>query len=83
LFRIDHAIVLKIFFFKENTCHIASGRAGNVIGGGDWADNRIIPDMMRAYKNSTTIGYKKSKFGKAMQHVLEPLFGYLKLGENY
>jgi CDP-glucose 4,6-dehydratase len=72
---------LKSFFAKENTCHIASGRAGNVIGGGDWAENRIIPDMMRGYKNSKASAIRNPDSVRPWQHVLEPLSGYLKLGE--
>lgn len=73
---------LKSFFSKENTCHIGSGRAGNVIGGGDWAENRIIPDMMRAYKNKTSSQVRNPNSVRPWQHVLEPISGYLKLGEK-
>jgi len=73
---------LKSFFSKENTCHIASGRAGNVIGAGDWAENRIIPDIMRGYKNSTASAVRNPDSVRPWQHVLEPVFGYLKLGEK-
>jgi CDP-glucose 4,6-dehydratase len=72
----------KSFFSKENTCHIASGRAGNVIGGGDWAENRIVPDMMRGYKNSSVTVIRNPDSVRPWQHVLEPLSGYLKLGEK-
>jgi CDP-glucose 4,6-dehydratase len=72
----------KSFFSKENTCHIASGRAGNVIGGGDWAENRIIPDMMRGYKNFSITVVRNPDSVRPWQHVLEPLSGYLKLGEK-
>ena len=73
---------LKSFFNKEGTCHIASGRAGNVIGGGDWADNRIIPDVMRAYKAGNASVIRNPDSVRPWQHVLEPLSGYLKLGEK-
>ena len=73
---------LKSFFSKPNTAHIASGRAGNVIGGGDWAENRIIPDIIRGYKNSTVTNIRNPNSVRPWQLVLEPVFGYLKLGEK-
>ncbi|MEO8760992.1 MAG: CDP-glucose 4,6-dehydratase [Bacteroidia bacterium] len=73
---------LKSFFAKENTANIASARAGNVIGGGDWADNRILPDMMRSYKNKDVSMIRNPQSVRPWQFVLEPLFGYLKLGEK-
>jgi len=73
---------IRSFFSKEGTCHVASGRAGNVIGGGDWAGNRIIPDMMRGYKNSAASAIRNPNSVRPWQHVLEPLSGYLKLGEK-
>ncbi|MHB8261235.1 MAG: CDP-glucose 4,6-dehydratase [Bacteroidia bacterium] len=72
---------LKSFFSKENTASIASARAGNVIGGGDWADNRILPDMMRSFKNKEVSIIRNPQSVRPWQFVLEPLFGYLKLGE--
>ncbi len=73
---------LKSFFSKGNTAHVASGRAGNVIGGGDWAENRIIPDMIRAYHSNKTSIIRNPNSVRPWQFVLEPLFGYLKLGEK-
>lgn len=73
---------IKSFFSKENTAHVASGRAGNVIGGGDWADNRIIPDMIRAYESNQTSSIRNPNSVRPWQFVLEPLFGYLKLAEK-
>ncbi|MBK7668972.1 MAG: CDP-glucose 4,6-dehydratase [Sphingobacteriaceae bacterium] len=73
---------IKSFFSKEGTAHIASGRAGNVIGGGDWADNRIIPDMIRAYQNSSDLVVRNPTSVRPWQFVLEPVFGYLRLGEK-
>lgn len=70
------------FFAKDNTAHIASARAGNVIGGGDWADNRIIPDMIRAYQNKSAAVVRNPASVRPWQFVLEPLSGYLKLGEK-
>ena len=73
---------IKSFFSKENTAHVASGRAGNVIGGGDWADNRIIPDIIRAYQNNETVTVRNPSSVRPWQFVLEPIFGYMKLAEK-
>lgn len=73
---------IKSFFTKNNTCHVASGRAGNVIGGGDWAENRIIPDLMRAYEKNETSTIRNPNSVRPWQFVLEPIFGYMKLGEK-
>ncbi len=73
---------IKSFFSKENTANVASARAGNVIGGGDWADNRIIPDMIKAYSAGLPSIIRNPNSVRPWQFVLEPLFGYLKLGEK-
>jgi CDP-glucose 4,6-dehydratase len=73
---------LKSFFSKKETAHVASGRAGNVIGGGDWAANRIIPDMMRGYKNSSVTSVRNPNSVRPWQHVLDCLYGYLQVGEK-
>ncbi len=59
---------------------IASVRAGNVIGGGDWAKDRIIPDCIRALENNKSIEIRNPKAIRPWEHVLEPLNGYLLLG---
>jgi len=59
---------------------IAVGRAGNVIGGGDWAKDRIIPDIVRALSNSQPVQVRNPAAVRPWQHVLEPLGGYLLLG---
>ncbi len=73
---------IKSFFSKDGTAHVASGRAGNVIGGGDWAENRIIPDMIRGLEKKQTTSVRNPQSVRPWQHVLEPVFGYLKLGEK-
>ncbi len=73
---------IKSFFTKENTCHVATGRAGNVIGGGDWAENRIIPDIIRAFQNNETSQIRNFNSVRPWQFVLEPVFGYMKLAEQ-
>lgn len=61
---------------------IASVRAGNVIGGGDWALDRIVPDFYRAYENQEVLEIRSPKANRPWQHVLEPLYGYLLLGQR-
>jgi CDP-glucose 4,6-dehydratase len=70
---------LESFFRKEGTCNIASARAGNVIGGGDWALDRIIPDYFRAYQKGQKLEIRNPYATRPWQHVLEPLSGYLNL----
>ena len=73
---------IESFFKKENKCGVSSVRAGNVIGGGDWSDNRLIPDCIRAlYKNKKII-LRNPNFSRPWQLVLEPLKGYLILAEK-
>jgi len=71
---------LESFFKLEGTCNIASARAGNVIGGGDWAADRIIPDYFRAVKKGEKLEIRNPYATRPWQHVLEPLSGYLNLG---
>ena len=67
------------FFNDASSANIASVRAGNVIGGGDWAENRIVPDCVRALEKNEPIIIRNPKAVRSWQHVLEPLSGYLKL----
>jgi CDP-glucose 4,6-dehydratase len=73
---------IKSFFTKEGTANIASVRAGNVVGGGDWAENRIIPDLIRAYQTNQTSNIRNPNSIRPWQFVLEPLSGYLSLAEK-
>lgn len=69
---------------SENNFSIATARAGNVIGGGDYSDNRIVPDFYRAYKSKKPITLRMPDAIRPWQHVLEPLYGYLMLAyKNY
>ncbi|MBN1613146.1 MAG: CDP-glucose 4,6-dehydratase, partial [Deltaproteobacteria bacterium] len=61
---------------------LASGRAGNVIGGGDWGEDRLIPDMMRAVSRREKVTIRNPQAVRPWQHVLEPLSGYLLLGQK-
>jgi len=68
-----------------NTKHqtlLASCRAGNVIGGGDWAQDRLIADIMKAVANKKTVEIRNPKATRPWQHVLEPLSGYLQIGQK-
>ena len=69
-------------FFKKDDCNIklAIGRAGNVIGGGDWATDRIVVDCMQAWSKDKLVEIRAPKATRPWQHVLEPLSGYLNLG---
>jgi len=69
-------------FFKEQGIHLASVRAGNVIGGGDWAEDRLIPDLLRAFDKSEILTVRSPNAIRPWQHVLEPLSGYLLLAER-
>lgn len=69
-------------FFSETKTHLASARAGNVIGGGDWAMQRLVPDFFRAYEASESLSVRSPNAVRPWQHVLEPLAGYLVLAEH-
>jgi CDP-glucose 4,6-dehydratase len=72
----------KSFFKDENGVLIASARAGNVIGGGDWSENRIIPDIVRSIKNKTPLLIRSPNSTRPWQHVLDCLSGYLLVGQQ-
>ncbi len=67
------------FFIKRPELGIASVRAGNVIGGGDWATDRIVPDCIRALQQNQPIILRNPMATRPWQHVLEPLYGYMLL----
>ena len=66
-------------FFNDSRIKIASVRAGNVIGGGDWSENRLVPDIVKALFEMIPIEIRNPSSTRPWQHVLEPLYGYLKL----
>ena len=70
------------FFSNRNNIGLASVRAGNVIGGGDWAEDRIVPDCIRALSSDAPIVIRSPNATRPWQHVLEPLFGYLLLASK-
>ena len=67
---------------KKHTVSLASVRAGNVIGGGDWAKDRIIPDCIRALESTKVIDIRSPKAVRPWEHVLEPLSGYMLLAQK-
>jgi CDP-glucose 4,6-dehydratase len=69
-------------FNKSHTTLIASARAGNVIGGGDWNIDRLIPDIIKSAIKSERTNIRYPKATRPWQHVLEPISGYLILGER-
>lgn len=70
------------FFSQPNSAAVASARAGNVIGGGDWAKDRLIPDILRAFEEGETVVVRNPEATRPWQHVLEPVSGYLLLAER-
>jgi CDP-glucose 4,6-dehydratase len=80
-------IVFKSYFhsfFQKESCKVrlCTARAGNVIGGGDWAQDRIIPDCIRSWSKGQPVEIRSPKATRPWQHVLEPLSGYLRLGQK-
>lgn len=68
-------------FFAEHGVRVATARAGNVIGGGDWSEDRLVPDFVRAAVAGTALPLRNPSAVRPWQHVLEPLSGYLRLGQ--
>jgi CDP-glucose 4,6-dehydratase len=66
----------------EHRCAIATARAGNVIGGGDWSTDRLIPDLIRAFVAGEPVLIRSPHAVRPWQHVLEPLHGYIQLAEH-
>lgn len=72
----------RMSFLAERNVAVASARAGNVIGGGDWSDDRLLPDAIRAWQNNQPLTVRRPAAVRPWQHVLEPLYGYLMLAEK-
>lgn len=68
--------------FGEHQKSVATARAGNVIGGGDWSEDRLVPDIIKAISNNSVVNIRNPNAVRPWQHVLEPLYGYLLLGFN-
>lgn len=69
-------------FFKDSSAAISTARAGNVIGGGDFASDRIIPDCVRTVQSGRALGVRNPHSTRPYQHVLEPLFAYLMIAQR-
>ncbi len=69
-------------FFGAGPAAVASARAGNVIGGGDWATDRLVPDILRAFERDEPVVIRHPHSTRPWQHVLEPLSGYLVLAQR-
>jgi CDP-glucose 4,6-dehydratase len=67
--------------YNRHKVAIASARSGNVIGGGDWAKDRLVPDIIRAFQNNKKVKVRNPNSIRPWQHVLEPLHGYIQLAE--
>lgn len=72
----------KSFLSNEDSAWLATARAGNVIGGGDWSEDRLIPDLVRALSLSKSLDIRSPMATRPWQHVLESLSGYLLLGQK-
>lgn len=68
-------------FFSEQGVRVASARAGNVMGGGDWSADRLLPDAVRAWQSGKTLEIRRPDAVRPWQHVLEPIAGYLSLAQ--
>jgi CDP-glucose 4,6-dehydratase len=82
---VAHAYQVSYFSSQKDDAHllgVATARAGNVIGGGDWSDNRLIPDIVRSVRNQIPLAIRHPEAIRPWQHVLESLQGYLTLAEN-
>ncbi|MBL7220576.1 MAG: CDP-glucose 4,6-dehydratase [Phycisphaerae bacterium] len=73
---------MESFFDPSETPRVATARAGNVIGGGDWAADRIVPDCVRAFSRDEVLEIRSPSATRPWQHVLEPLSGYLCLAAS-
>tara|TARA_Y100000813_G_C24133692_1_gene338844 strand:- start:413 stop:1204 length:792 start_codon:yes stop_codon:yes gene_type:complete len=69
-------------FFNQGIVKVGIGRAGNVIGGGDWSPHRLVPDCMKSWSNNEQVVIRNPNSTRPWQHVLEPLSGYLLLASK-
>ena len=69
-------------FLEQKVIAVATARAGNVIGGGDWAADRLVPDILKAFQQNAVVQIRNPQATRPWQHVLEPLSGYLSLAEH-
>lgn len=69
-------------FFESDAVGCATARSGNVLGGGDWAENRLVPDIFRALRESSVLLIRNKDAVRPWQHVLDPIYGYLLLAQK-
>ena len=69
-------------FFRKNNLKLATVRAGNVLGGGDYSKDRLLPDLIKAYLTKKHCVIRNIEFTRPWQHVLDPLNGYIKLAKK-
>jgi CDP-glucose 4,6-dehydratase len=74
--------ISSFFSHKKNKVHIATARAGNIIGGGDWSANRLIPDCVRSWSKKNKALIRSPHSTRPWQHVLEAIYGYITLAIN-
>lgn len=79
---ITHSYYHSFFKGRDSIIKIATARAGNVIGGGDWSDNRLVPDCIRSWSENKPAEIRNPEGIRPWQHVLEPLSAYLLLGSK-
>lgn len=79
---VTSAFINSYFGHADSKTFVGSGRAGNVIGGGDWAEDRLIPDIIRSFSQQQAVEVRNPNSVRPWQHVLEPLSGYLTLAEK-
>ena len=72
----------KSYFYNQNKYGYATARAGNVIGGGDWSKNRLIPDCIKSILKNNKLMIRNTNSTRPWQHVLEPISGYLFLAKK-
>jgi CDP-glucose 4,6-dehydratase len=77
-----HSYVKSYFSNNNNLIRLATARAGNVIGGGDWSEHRIVPDCVKSWSKNESVSLRNPNSTRPWQHVLEPLSGYLTLAEQ-
>lgn len=73
---------VRSYFHNDSPVRVASVRAGNVIGGGDWSENRIVPDCVKSWSQNQPVTIRRPNSTRPWQHVLEPLSGYLAVGQQ-
>ena len=69
-------------FFRNSNINLATVRSGNIIGGGDWSENRLLPDIMNSIKNNNFLKIRNPQSTRPWLHILDSLYGYIKIAEK-